>query len=327
MPDILIVDDDPNAIHVLGRMLENVGHVRFAMCGTDALHLTQAAVPDLILLDAEMPGLSGFATCAALKNDPRFVDVPIVFVTAHADESFELAGFDAGAADFITKPIIPRLVLARVTAQLRVKQMADELRRSAGIDALTGVANRRRFDSTFEQEWLRARRARTPLALMLVDVDHFKRYNDHYGHVGGDACLRALADTLRRASLRPADLVARWGGEEFMVLLPETPSNGAARVARRLLGLIDTLALPHEASPTGAHVTVSAGIACYGAAGSGWRQAPSSMIEAADRALYAAKSAGRAQICLTELGDEDRNAGGFAGSFRHIARSLVPPTS
>lgn len=321
MTDILVVDDDPGAIQILGRVLDGVGHVRFAANGADALRLCHASAPDLILLDAEMPGMSGFEVCAKLRSELKFLDVPILFVTSHRDESFELAGFDAGASDFITKPVMPRLVLARVMAQLRVKRMADELRRNAALDPLTGLANRRRFDEAFEQEWLRARRQRSPIAIVLADVDHFKRYNDSYGHPAGDTCLRAIADALKAGALRPADLVARWGGEEFAVLLPDTPARGAEHVARRLLEAVDALALPHSASLTADRVTISAGIACYGAPDGEWLQAPSRLVELADRCLYAAKDAGRGRVYLSELSDDERHPSEIGASARIITRS------
>lgn len=250
--------------------------------------------------------MTGFELCERLEREPELVDVPVVFVSAHLDEEFEIAGFRAGAADFITKPFNPRLVLERVRAQLRFKRMSDQLRTLATIDALTGVANRRRLEEALASEWRRARRSRTPMSVGLIDVDHFKSYNDHYGHGPGDACLRVIAQQLARACLRPADLVARYGGEEFAVLLPETPAAGAAHVARRLVDGIAALRLPHAASPTSAHVSVSVGMASYQpaqASGSegGAELSVNSLLDAADAALYAAKRAGRARAQLVEL--------------------------
>lgn len=312
-PSILLVDDDRGSLQLIGSVLAALGRIRFATNGADALCLAHSAPPDVLLLDAEMPGLSGFDTCRAVKRDPVLRDIPVIFVTSHRDEAFELAGFDVGASDFISKPINPKLLTARVQAQLHAKQMGDALRQSASTDALTGIANRRRFDEGLNGEWLRARRARDPLALVLLDVDHFKLYNDRYGHPAGDACLRAIAEALRSCCRRAGDLIARYGGEEFALLLPITPLVGAEVVARRALGAVEGLALPHESSPTAPHVTVSAGVACFGESSGYWRaelarspdgaRSPSiqGLVDAADAALYTAKQTGRAQARIVDV--------------------------
>ena len=317
---ILLVDDDPGAIQLMGRILSGVGQLRFATNGEDALRLARAWAPDLILLDAEMPGMSGFQVCAALKAEPALADVPVIFISSHTEAAFEVAGFKTGAADFIAKPVSPALLFARVKTQLRLKYMADELRHISTTDFLTGVANRRGFDDLLEREWLRARRAGDPVTLLLIDVDNFKLYNDHYGHPSGDACLRSVAQALAGLSQRPADLVARYGGEEFVLLLPRTPRAGAEHVAHRILDAIAALDIPHAASPTAGHVTVSVGVACYDAASACWtnpsadfrstdglgaRCSAGDLLQAADRALYAAKRAGRAQGRLLDVADVD----------------------
>ena len=331
MPDnILLVDDDPGAIQLLRRILADVADCRFATSGPDALRLAHESLPDLILLDAEMPGMSGFEVCEALKAEPALADVPVIFVTSHTEPVFEVSGFDLGAVDFIAKPVSAPLVVARVKTQLRVKHLADELRRIATIDALTGVANRRRFDELLESEWRRARRYGAPLALLMIDVDHFKRFNDRYGHPAGDACLRAVAQALAGASLRPADLVARDGGEAFVVLLPQTPRGGAEHVAQAVLLAIDALAVAHDASPTACHMTVSIGVACYDDLSAAWMAAsadsrftddvhacsPVDLVLAADKALYAAKHAGRARAFLLDIADV---------ATPLLARDIKPP--
>ena len=328
--NILLVDDDPGTIQLLARILSDLGNLRFATSGEDALRLVRESAPDLMLLDAEMPGMSGFQVFDALKTEPALVDVPVIFVTSHSEAAFEVAGFEMGAADFIAKPVSAPLVLARVKTQLRVKRMADELRRTSTTDALTGVANRRRFDESLEREWLRARRAGAPLALLMIDVDHFKLFNDRYGHPAGDACLRSVAQALVGASLRPADLVARYGGEEFVVLLPQTPRGGAEHLAHGVLDAVETLGIAHEASLTARHVTVSVGVACYDDDSECWvppaadarfaddlraRCASMDLLQAADKALYSAKNAGRAQAWLLDI----------AGVHtRKLARDIAP---
>lgn len=318
--DILLVDDDPATVQLMAALLADVAPLRFATGGDDALRLVRERVPDLILLDADMPGLSGFDVCCALKDEPMWRDIAVIFVTSHGEPVVEVAGLELGAVDFIAKPINAPLLLARVRTQLRAKHLADELRRIASIDALTAVANRRRLDEALEWEWLRARRAGEPLTLLLLDVDHFKLFNDRYGHLAGDACLRAIAGELARACRRPADLVARYGGEEFAVLLPDTPRLGAVYMARALLKAVDALAIRHEASPRAGHLTVSIGVSCYDSASPCWlapladthmgdelqtRASAGDLVEAADKALYAAKAAGRACAQLLDIGDVD----------------------
>jgi diguanylate cyclase (GGDEF)-like protein len=316
--DILLVDDDPDAIKLLRRILSDAGHLRFATSGEDALRLAREVVPDLMLLDAEMPGMSGFQVFDALQAEPRLVDVAVIFVTSLSEAAFAASAFEKGAADYITKPVNPALVLARVRTQLRAKRLTDELRRTAATDSLTGVASRRQFDESYAHEWLRARGTGDPVALLLVDVDHFKLYNDRYGHPPGDVCLRKVAQALVSASMRQADLVARYGGEEFVLLLSRTPRRGAEHIAHRILDAIDVLGIPHEASPTAPNVTVSVGIGCMDTASVCWgNPAPDSrltgplrarvtagdLLLAADKALYSAKVAGRAQARLLNIAD------------------------
>jgi diguanylate cyclase (GGDEF)-like protein len=318
--DILIVDDDPDTIKVLSRILADSGDLRFATNGEDALRLVREAAPDLMLLDAEMPGLNGFRVFDAMKADPALADVAVIFVTSQSESAFAVSAFEKGAADYITKPVNAALVLARVRTQLRVKRLTSELRHTATTDSLTGVASRRQFDESFKVEWLRAQRAGDPLALVLIDVDHFKLYNDRYGHPQGDVCLRAVAQAMVSASLRCADLVARYGGEEFVLLLSHTPRHGAELIARRILDAVEALGIPHEASPTTRNVTVSIGIGCVDNAGERGRSASAAagsrrqdalharytagdLMLAADRALYSAKAGGRAQAKVLDIAD------------------------
>jgi diguanylate cyclase (GGDEF)-like protein len=316
--DILIVDDDPDTIKVLRRILADSGDLRFATNGQDALRLAREAAPDLMLLDADMPGWNGFRVFDAMKAEPALADVAVIFVTSQSESAFAVSAFEKGAADYITKPVNAALVLARVRTQLRVKRLTDELRRTAATDSLTGVASRRRFDESLNLEWLRAQRTGDPLTLLLIDVDHFKLFNDRYGHPRGDVCLRVVAQALVSASLRCADLVARYGGEEFVVLLSQTPRRGAEHIARRILDAVEALEIPHETSPTAPNVTVSIGIGCLDTAGTSWgnltadsrrpgashaHHTTADLVLAADRALYSAKAAGRAQARVLDIAD------------------------
>jgi diguanylate cyclase (GGDEF)-like protein len=318
---ILLVDDDPASIKVLARILSTAGQVRFATNGVDALRVARESAPDLILLDAQMPGMSGFEVCKALKADEALAHVPVIFVTSHSGAEFEVNGFEIGAADFIAKPVNAQLVLARVKAQLRIKVMADEMRQLSMVDSLTGIANRRHLVDALAREWRRARRRGDALAFLMVDVDHFKLFNDRYGHQQGDVCLRTVAQALTVATQRPADLVARYGGEEFALLLPQTARAGAGHVARQILATVEALGIAHEASPTVAHLTVSIGVGCYDSESAAWsvRSADSrfendlgcaavDVLGAADKALYAAKKAGRAQAWLLDVADADAPA-------------------
>jgi diguanylate cyclase (GGDEF)-like protein len=311
-PSILIVDDDPVAVRALAHIVGGIARLRFAANGGDALRLAHDSPPDLVLLDAQMEGMSGFDVCRALKADARLAPAPVLFVTSSSGPEFELQGFETGAADFIAKPVVPALVLARVRAQLRAKAMADQLRTTASTDMLTGLANRHAFDLALDEEWRRVRRRGTPLSLLLLDVDHFKLYNDRHGHPAGDEGLRQVAGTLAESLHRPSDRAFRYGGEEFAMLLPETARPGALRVAERVVAAVATRRIAHAASPTAPHVTVSVGVGCFDDACEGWRPpsadsrlgelgAPAraaDLVAAADRALYEAKRAGRARTSL-----------------------------
>lgn len=303
---ILIVDDDPNAIQVLSRMLSQQGRLRFALSGAQALELIRDDIPDLILLDAEMPEMNGFETCSQLKQDARMTDVPIIFITSHGDIETEVAGFAMGAADFVRKPPHPAVVAARVQTQLRLKRLTDELRRAAMIDGLTGVANRRCFDELLTRECHRAGRSTDSLSLLMIDVDHFKRYNDRYGHPAGDAVLRGVAQAITAVASRATDLVARYGGEEFVVVLPQTDGAGARRIAQAVVDAVADLAIPHlDGLAPERIVSVSAGSTTAGSSTTDRSTSITSarLTDCADRALYEAKAAGRRQCRHLDLSD------------------------
>jgi diguanylate cyclase (GGDEF)-like protein len=313
--NILLVDDDPTVIGLLGSMLQECGRLRFATSGADALRMARQSVPDLVLLDIEMPGMSGFEVCTAMKETPLLMDVPIIFITGHDDADHEVTGLAMGATDFIVKPPRAAQVVARVRMHLRVKQLTDALRNAAYIDGLTGIANRRQFEETIHREWLRAQRVGSPLSLLMIDIDAFKSYNDHYGHQAGDRCLQAVAQSLKHAVHRPADLSARYGGEEFAVLLPDTDACGARFLALHLLQAVDVMRLPHANSPASDHVTVSIGVSAFEDFALPRDAQPlqhlqvSVLVAAADQALYAAKAGGRHQarfLGVHDLGMSDR---------------------
>lgn len=321
--EILIVDDDPAGIASLGIMLEDIARVRFATSGPDALIRVFDAVPDLIILDVEMPGMNGFALCEKLKTDPRTSDVPVIFLTGHDSPEQEIAGLELGAVDFISKPARAPLVRARAKNHLRMKHLADSLKRAANTDVLTGVANRRQFDDTFGREWRRSRREEQPIALLMIDIDYFKKYNDHYGHPAGDACLTAVAKALGEVATRSGDLVARLGGEEFAILLPGTDRDGACKVARSVLERVESLCIVHVASPITGRVTLSIGAASHDERCSSWPLSArdnlvseKALMLVADQALYAAKGSGRAGVRFLPLDADDVSGSSAASASR-----------
>jgi diguanylate cyclase (GGDEF)-like protein len=297
-PRLLVVDDQPINIQTLYQIFQADHEVFMATSGKQALNFCQHNPPDLILLDIVMPEMDGLEVCHHLKADPLTANIPIIFVTAQSEPAEETRALEAGAVDFITKPVTPAVVRARVRTHLTLKAQNDLLRSMAFVDGLTGVANRRRFDEDFDSEWRRCRRNGTSLALVMIDIDHFKRYNDYYGHQAGDTCLRAVANALQGSFGRAHDLVARYGGEEFVCLLPECELDGAQTKAEELREAIASLGIPHEVSPTAAWLTISLGVAVANPDG---KNTAEQLLNAADEALYTAKSAGRNRVSIARL--------------------------
>ena len=290
-PRLLVVDDQPINIQTLYQIFHADHEVFVATSGEQALAFCRGnPLPDLILLDVVMPGLDGLAVCQQLKADPVLANIPVIFVTACMDPADETRALEAGGVDFITKPVNPMVVRARVKTHLTLKAQGDFLRSLVFIDGLTGVANRRRFDEALLSEWRQCQRAGTPLALLMIDIDHFKRYNDHYGHPTGDACLQQVAAVLKAAMQRACDLVARYGGEEFVCLLPGCDQAPALAKAQALQAALAAQGIAHEASPTAAWVTLSIGVAVAQPQAGG---SPAALVAAADAALYSAKHRGR----------------------------------
>ncbi|MCC4264232.1 diguanylate cyclase [Oceanimonas baumannii] len=294
---ILIVDDQPLNIRVLHEVFRNQVDVLMTTDPTQVLTLCHEQRPDLVLLDVIMPQLSGYEVCRQLKSDEATREIPVIFVTAKDNPEDEAMGFEAGAVDFISKPINPVTVMARVKTHLTLKLQSDALRAIAMVDGLTGVGNRRRFDEQFLIAWRRCMRNGQPLSLMLIDLDHFKQYNDLYGHPAGDDCLRQVARMLNQSVRRPDDLLARYGGEEFVCLLPDTPHAGAMGRAQVMLDAIDTLNITHTASSVANHVTVSIGVATVTPH---IETEPAALLSLTDERLYAAKNQGRHQACGQE---------------------------
>lgn len=290
LPRILIIDDNPDIARLLHPLLCDIAQMSMATSGSKGIELAVKLVPDLILLDMQLPDMDGLAVCRQLKSEPLLADIPVLFVTAGDTEDAEVAALECGAVDFLGKPLRPQVVRARVSTHLALNRQTKILRQIADVDGLTGIYNRRYFDTVLAEEVARQRRFGGELSVAMIDVDHFKAYNDLLGHQQGDQCLRQVAQALAASMRRPGEVLARYGGEEFVMVAPGVGKRDAATVAEWLRMTVAGLALPHLSSSTGPHVTISVGIAscapgapCVGA----------HLLELADGALYAAKQAGR----------------------------------
>lgn len=298
---VLIVDDDPTVIRILSRILSDYAPLRFATSGRTALKLARESVPDLVLLDVEMPEFSGFETCKAFKNDPALSAVPIIFISSHESQQLETAGMQLGAVDFISKPPHASLVLARVRTYQQLKTLSDTVRSAVTMDFLTGTMTRRQMEKTLTQEWLRAQRSHAPLSLLIADIDGFTRFNADVGEDKGDACLQSVAEALRSVVQRPTDVLARHGGGKFSLLLPQTGGSGAHSIAQRALAVVADLDIAYAGAAAG-RVTLSVGGVVHES--SAYREqpaacgVPSDLIEAAEQAMRSAKAVGghRAQV-------------------------------
>ena len=298
-PTLLIVDDEPANLHVLARLMRDEYRIVVANCGGKALELAGGGMkPDLILLDVQMPDIDGFEVCRLLKEEPATSSIPVIFVTARDSSGDEEAGFALGAVDYVSKPFQPALVRARVRTHMRLKQKTDLLERFALLDGLTDIPNRRSFEDHSEREFRRAERDRLPLSVIMMDIDNFKPYNDHYGHGPGDDCLRRVARTLTRVAGRPRDILARYGGEEFVALLPSTDVSGAAELAEQFRSAVESLGIPHEYSDAGKVVTLSLGVSTMSALEDRHdSEKLGELLARADTALYEAKKLGKNRVC------------------------------
>jgi len=292
---LLIVDDQPANIRVMAEALRDDYELFFATSAERALEIVAGGGVELVLLDVVMPDIDGFEVCRRLKADEATSRIPVIFVTAREEVGDEARGFDLGAVDYITKPVQPPIVRARVRTHIELKRAHDLLESLASIDAVTTIANRRRFDVSIESEWKRCARSHSPLTLAIADVDHFKSFNDTYGHTRGDECLRSIALAIRSVARRPADLAARYGGEEFAVVLPETDATAARSIMESMLDAVRALQIAHSGSSCAPYVTISAGAATMVPNIDGHH---SVIVEAADAALYEAKQNGRNRVSL-----------------------------
>jgi len=259
---ILVVDDTPANLSLMSSLLKDSYKVKVANRGERALEIAHSETPpDLILLDILMPGMDGYEVCRRLKAQPATKDIPIMFITAMADVENESMGFALGAVDYISKPFNKTVVKARIRVHVQLKRQSSLLENLVFMDALTEIPNRRALDHTFEQEWARCARTGLPLSYLLIDIDQFKQFNDHYGHGCGDECLMRVAKALHGCVQRPGDSVGRYGGEEFTAILANAGLDEALQVAQYFHASVAALKIPHAQSTVNPHVTISIGVA------------------------------------------------------------------
>ncbi len=302
---ILIVDDSPTSRVALSKNIERMGHRPIiAEGGLQAIELYRKENPGLVLLDVMMPDIDGYTVARKIRALQVDEWVPIIFLSAKDDDQDLERGIEAGGDDYLVKPVSYVVLNAKIRAMQRIDDMRQkllylsrqlatanrELEKISHQDGLTGLANRRYFDFYLTQELMRAKRSGAPLSVMLCDVDFFKAFNDNYGHLAGDETLRKVAKALTGICKRPGDLVARFGGEEFAFVMPDTPAGGAEQVARNILEAVASLQIPHSYSKAAPHVTISVG---YISTQPAQEVTSESLLLHADEALYQAKQTGR----------------------------------
>ena len=290
---VLVVEDDPISAIISTQALSETYVTHHVSDGHTAVDFCESSPPDLVLMDINMPGISGLEACSILKSNIITKDIPIIFITAASDPQSEDDCWDAGCVDFISKPFSIKTLRNRVNFHLSIKILTDQLKHQAASDGLTNINNRRFFDGYFLEQSKLAARNKTPLALLMVDIDYFKQYNDTYGHVKGDECLKMVAAALKNAAERPTDCVARYGGEEFVIVLPATDANGSHHVGEHLIEIIHELHIAHLGSPL-KELTVSIG----GAIVEQGSLDVENVIEQADKQLYLAKQSGRDRFLM-----------------------------
>lgn len=297
-PTILIVDDTRLNIKIMTDILEKSYNLFQATSGPQALEIVASEKIDLILLDVVMPGMDGYEVCKRLKSDHHTESIPIIFISAMTNVEDETRGLEMGAIDYIFKPFSPPILKARVRNHIELKTCRDIFEKRSLMDGLTGIANRHYFDQVFKQEWRRALRNGHSLSIIFLDIDFFKKYNDHYGHIAGDECLRKVGTALKNSVQRAGDLSARYGGEEFIIILPTASGIDAYKVGEKVRRNIEALKVAHEMSEVSEYVTVSVGVVTVIPADD---MVPDSLIAKADDALYKAKKKGRNQVVAADM--------------------------
>ncbi|MGD8909338.1 MAG: diguanylate cyclase [Chromatiales bacterium] len=295
-PKVLIIDDDKRYLQSLAALLEPHYEIITDNNSLNALGLAMTEQPYLILLDLVMENIDGYQVIRELKQNLETTDIPVIIVTGSHETEDESLCLRLGAVDYITKPFTPEIVMARVQTHVELKRQKELLKILSYQDGLTGIANRRYFDDMLIHEHRRCKRAEAPLSTLMIDIDFFKLYNDIYGHLTGDDCLKLVAKSMHAQLSRSGDLLARYGGEEFVCVLPNTDLNGASNLADKLRAAVIKQQIPHEAGIDGM-VTVSIGVVS-GKPVEGVD--PRKFLQQADHCLYQAKVSGRNRI-HTEL--------------------------
>lgn len=306
MPPIVLAIDDSRDVHELLEIwLAPEGlALHSATSVADGLRQAQVLQPDLVLLDIDLPEASGFEVCQRLKADSVTADIPVIFLSGAAHTGDKVKGLDLGAIDYVTKPFDPHELRARVRAALRTRRFQDMLAQRARIDGLTGLRNRAYFDERLRSELDLGRKHRTPVSLVLFDIDHFKRLNDTAGHPFGDRVLQQVGELLAR-STPPGGAACRYGGEEFAIVLPGTPVELGRDYGEAVREAVAQLRPQGECGPVG--LTVSGGVACTDEWPELHPPTQLELLETADRALYIAKSTGRNRIVsFAPVGGETR---------------------
>ena len=289
---LLIVDDEKMNLKILTHILGSDYNIYTATGGANAIEKAKEYIPDLILLDIIMPEMDGYQTIIELKKIEKLRNIPVIFASSLIGSDEEEKGLALNAADYIIKPFRAALVKLRVRNQIQIVNQLRAIELLGMIDPLTNIPNRRSFDERFHMEWSQAIRENTPISLLIMDLDRFKTLNDTHGHQKGDVVLQSIAKIFPHSFKRSGDFAARWGGEEFVVLLPNTPLAGAMEVAERIRSDVENAEIY---CPDGSilRTTLSIGVIS---------QTPvknsqiDTFVRGADQALYAAKDAGRNRV-------------------------------
>ncbi len=322
---VMLVDDQAIVAERIRRDLLDEPRIDFHYCQEpgEAIGAAEVIRPTVILLDLLMPGVDGLSLIRSFRENRETKHIPIIVLSTKEDAIVKADAFAAGANDYLIKLPDRRELVARIVyhsnayitmlqrdeayralreSQRKLEQKNFELLRMSNIDGLTGVANRRRFDELILEAWGHSRRTASPLAVAMIDIDYFKPYNDHYGHLAGDECLQRVARALQAQLPRMTDFLGRYGGEEFVAVLSATDQQGAIKVAERLCATINGLNIPHLHSEVSDHVTISIGLSVVVADS---KLQPQGLVSAADKALYEAKHAGRNRVYCCEPGDHN----------------------
>ena len=298
-PTILVVDNMTTTLLLLHDLLKDTYEVKIAKSGTKALEILESPNDiDLILLDIDMPDINGYDVCKRIKNNETIKNIPIIFITGRTSQEDEEYGLNLGAIDYITKPFNKAIVKLRIKNYLNLKIKNDMLEKLSMYDGLTNIRNRRFFDETFEKTFSEIKRDKKSLAVLMIDIDFFKPYNDNYGHGQGDETLRKVAKALEKTIKRPSDFVARYGGEEFVILLKDINKDGVEAVANNLLNAIRELKITHEFSKIENYVTVSIGVSYYNSSSDITKL---ELLLKADETLYNVKNSGRNNFAILEV--------------------------